>query len=69
MEEFLQSLNGKQVDISFGGSATFRGTIIDLKNGVLVMNDEDDRTIYVATDKITTVSEVKEHLSRPGFVV
>ena len=69
MEEFLRSLNGKEVDISFGGSATVRGKIIDLKNGVLYMDDEDGKTIYVAMDKITTVCEVKEHLSRPGFVV
>ena len=69
MEEFLRTLNGKKVDISFGGSATVRGKIVDLKEGVLFMDDEEGRTIYVATDKITTVCEVKEHLSRPGFVI
>jgi hypothetical protein len=69
MEEFLRNLNGKEVDISFGGTATVRGKITDLRNGVLYMDDEEGRTIYVVSDKITTVCEVKEHLTRPGFVV
>jgi hypothetical protein len=69
MEDVLRSLNGKEVDISFGGSANVRGTITDLKNGVLYLEDEDGRSLYVAVDRITVVCEVKEHLSRPGFVV
>jgi hypothetical protein len=55
MEEFLRTLNGKQVDISFGGSAAVRGKIVGLKEGVLSMDDEEGRSIYVETDKITSV--------------
>jgi hypothetical protein len=69
MEEFLFALKGKEVDIAFGGSAVVRGTITDLKSGVLYLEDEDGAKLYVAVDKVTTVCETKEHLSRPGFVV
>ena len=69
MEQFLTSLDGKQVDISFGGSSVIRGRITGLKDGILFLEDEDERSLYVAIDKITVVGEVKEHLSRPGFVI
>jgi hypothetical protein len=69
MEQYLTSLNGKQVDISFGGSSVVRGRITGLKEGILFLEDEEERTLYVVIDKITVVREVKEHLSRPGFVI
>ena len=69
MEQFLASLSGKQVDISFGGSSVIRGRITGLKDGILFLEDEDERALYAAIDKITVVAEVKEHLSRPGFVI
>ena len=69
MEQFLNSLIEKNVDISFGGSSVIRGKITGLKGGILYLTDEEERSLYVAVDKITVVCEVKEHLSRPGFVI
>jgi len=69
MEEFLKTLMGKRVDVSCGGSAAFRGDVIDVKSGVLFLRDDDERVAYLAIDKIAMICEVKEHLSRPGFVV
>ena len=68
MEEFLKTLMGKNIDVSCGASASFRGDVIDVKGGVLFLRDDDDKVAYVAIDKIALICEVKEHLSRPGFV-
>ena len=69
MEELLKQLMGKKVDVACGTNAAFRGDVIDVKNGVVYLRDEDDKVAYVAIDQIAVVFEIKEHLSRPGFVV
>lgn len=68
MEELLKSLMGKKVDISCGASAAFRGDVVDVKDGVLCLRDEDEKVAYVAIDKIALISEVKENSNRPGFL-
>ncbi|HMT09896.1 MAG TPA: MM0924 family protein [Pyrinomonadaceae bacterium] len=68
MEELLKSLMGKKVDISCGASAAFRGDVVDVKDGVLYLRDEDEKVAYVAIEKIALISEVKENLNRPGFL-
>jgi hypothetical protein len=68
MEEFLKTLMGKRIDVSCGGGASFRGDVVDVKRGVLFLRDDDEKVAYVAVDKIALICEVKEHLSRPGFV-
>ena len=59
---------GKKVDISCGASAAFRGDVVDVKDGVLYLRDEDEKVAYVAIDKIALISEVKENANRPGFL-
>jgi len=69
MEDFLKKLMGKKIDISCGLSSTVRGDVIDVKNGLLHLRDEQERVAYVAIEKVAIVWEVKEHQTRPGFVV
>ncbi len=69
MEEFLKQLMGKKIDVASGTSATVRGDVVDIKDGVLFLRDEEDKVAYIAISKITVVWEVKEHQTRPGFVV
>ncbi len=69
MEELIKSLSGKKIDVSWGSSAVFRGEIVDVKSGVLYLRDEDDKTAYIAIDKIATVLECSDTASRPGFVL
>ncbi len=68
MEEFLKKLMGKKIDISCGTNSTVSGDVIDVKNGILYLRDEDERTAYVSIQQIAIVWEVKEHQTRPGFV-
>lgn len=59
---------GKKVDITCGASAAFRGDVVDVKDGVLYLRDEDEKVAYVAIDKIALISEVRENANRPGFL-
>ncbi|MEZ5426633.1 MAG: MM0924 family protein [Pyrinomonadaceae bacterium] len=68
MEEFLKQLKDKKVDIAFGTSATVRGDIVDVKNGILHILDEDKRVAYVSVEKIAVVWEADEYHTRPGFL-
>jgi hypothetical protein len=69
MEEVLQSLKGKTVNVACGSANTFTGEIVDIKTGVLVLKDEDNKLFYIASDKITFVCESHLPASRPGFIV
>lgn len=68
MEEFLKQLTGKKIEVSCGANANFGGEVVDVKNGVLYLRDEDERVAYVAVEKIAVVWENKEDKSRLGFV-
>lgn len=69
MEEFLNQLMGKKIDISCGTNATVRGDVVDVKGGILYLRDEDERVAYVAIEKISIIWECKDSQNRPGFVV
>ena len=68
MEELLKSLMGKKVDISCGTNAAFRGDVVDVKDGVLYLRDEDEKVAYVAVDKIAVIYECKDAVGKPGFI-
>ncbi|MBV9241674.1 MAG: hypothetical protein JO314_06685 [Acidobacteria bacterium] len=68
MEELLNQLLGKKIDVTCGTNAAFRGDVVDVKSGILYLRDEDDRVAYVAIDKIAVIYECKDHASKPGFL-
>ena len=68
MEELIKRLTGKKVDVSCGPGAMLRGEVVEVREGVLYLRDEDDKSAYVAIDKIATVYECADSLSRPGFI-
>jgi len=68
MEELIKNLTGKKIDVSCGSGAMLRGEVIEVRNGVLYLRDEDEKSAYVAIDKIATVYECSDAASRPGFI-
>jgi len=68
MEELIRRLNGKKIDVSCGSGAILRGEVVEVRDGVLYLRDEDDKSAYVAIDKIATVYECSDSVSRPGFI-
>ena len=51
MEEFLRQLMGKKIDVSCGEGTSVRGEVVDVKDGILYLRDEE-KTAYVAVEKI-----------------
>lgn len=68
MEELLKQMLGKTIDVTCGTNAAFRGDVVDVKDGVLYLRDENEKVAYVAVDKIAVVYECKDPQSRPGFL-
>ncbi len=67
MQEFLTQLMGKKVDVSCGTNASVRGEVVDVKDGILYLRDEE-KIAYVAIEKVAVVWEVAEaHEVRTGF--
>jgi uncharacterized protein DUF6897 len=68
MEELIKGLTGKKIDVTCGTTAVYRGEAVDVKGGVLLLNDDEGRTVFVSIDKISTVIEVSDSSHRPGFI-
>jgi hypothetical protein len=59
---------GKKVDVYCGGGSSLRGNVVKVEEGILHLKDDDDKTCYVALDKIVVVWEAKDEEHRAGFV-
>lgn len=68
MEEILRGFIGKKIDVSCGSGPTLRGEVVDVRNGVLFLKDEDEKSAYVSVDKVATVCECSDSATRPGFI-
>ena len=68
MEELIKKLIGKKIDVSCGPGAMLRGEVLEVRDGVLYLRDEDEKSAYVAIDMIATVYECSDSVTRPGFI-
>ena len=68
MEQFLSRFIGKRIDVYCGGSASLRGDVIKVEAGVLHLRDTDDKSCYIAIDKIVVVWEARDDPHRAGFM-
>lgn len=69
MEEVILQMIGKKIDVNCAANSMFRGEVKGVKNGVLILLDEDEKTVYISIDRIAAVYECGDTHSRPGFVV
>lgn len=69
MEELMVQLTGKKIDVSCEANSVFRGEVLDVKNGVLFLKDEDAKVVYIAINRIAAFYESGDTQSRPGFIV
>ena len=68
MEELLRRFIGKKIDVSFGSAAVFRGEVKNVGQGILSLLDDEDREVFIAMERIASVTECQDHSARPGFV-
>ncbi len=52
-----------------GTKAVVRGDVKGIQNGIMTLEDEHKRTVYVVIDKVNVVWKSKDTVTRPGFVV
>ena len=69
MEEKLELLKGKRIDVNCGAGAIFRGVVETVDDDVVTMKDEDGQITNIAIKKIIAVTECVDPVSRPGFIV
>ncbi|MEK7856874.1 MAG: MM0924 family protein [Acidobacteriota bacterium] len=69
MEEILKGLIGKKIDVNCGSNVVYRGEVISVSAGVLMITNEEGHDVYISTDKIAALTECKDFGSRPGFIV
>jgi hypothetical protein len=68
MQKLLETLLGKKIDLYCGGASSLRGEVLKVEADVLHLKDNDDKTCYVAIDKIVVVWEARDDEHRAGFV-
>jgi len=68
MQNFLSKMTGRKLDVYCSGSSSLRGEVLKVEDGVLQLKDDDNRTCYVALDKIVVVWEARDEEHRAGFV-
>jgi hypothetical protein len=68
MQTILANLIGKKIDVYCGGASSLRGEVLKVEDGVLQLKDSDQKTCYVAIDKIMVVWEARDEEHRAGFV-
>lgn len=68
MQDFLSKMIGHKLDVYCAGSASLRGEVLKVEDGLLQLRDNDDRLCYVAIDKIVVVWEARDEEHRAGFV-
>lgn len=68
MEEALKRLAGKKIDVSFGSTSVVRGLVADVSAGLLSLDDEDGKRVFISIDRIAFFLEVKNEEPRAGFL-
>lgn len=68
MKDFLVQMMGKKLDIACSGTTIVRGEVVDVKEGIVYLRDENEKVAYVSIDKIAVVWEVNDSENRAGFV-
>lgn len=68
MENVLQGLAGKKLDVVCMGAVTQRGENRSVSDGVLALVDDEGKVVYISVSTIVAVSEVSDTATRPGFI-
>jgi hypothetical protein len=68
MKELLTKMIGKKIDVYCGGASSLRGQVMKVEDGVLHLKNSDEKTCYVAVDKIMVVWEARDEDHKAGFV-
>jgi hypothetical protein len=69
MEQLLSKMIGRKIDCYCGGSSSLRGEITKIEAGVLHLKDSENKTCFIAIDKIVVLWDAADSEHRAGFVL
>ena len=68
MERKIAELQGKRIEINCGNGVAFAGENLGIEAGVLTLECEGKKRLFVDAAKIVTISEVSDTAGKPGFI-
>ena len=68
MEKKLAELKGKRIEVNCGNGVAFTGDNIGLEDGVLTLECEGAKRLFIDAAKIVVIAEASDNAGRPGFL-
>ncbi len=68
MEKKLAELKGKRIEVNCGNGVAFAGENLGLEDGVLSLECEGAKHLFIDAAKIVVISEAADAGGRPGFI-
>jgi len=68
MERKITDLKGKRIEVNCGNGVAFTGENLGIEDGVLTLECEGKKRLFVDVTKIVVVSEASDAAGKPGFI-
>jgi len=68
MEKKIAELQGKRIEVNCGNGVAFAGENLGVADGVLTLECEGKKRLFIDAAKIVTIAEVSDTAGKPGFI-
>jgi hypothetical protein len=68
MEKKIADLKGKRIEVNCGNGVAFAGENLGIEDGVLTLECEGSKRLFIDAAKIVVVSEASDAGGKPGFI-
>jgi hypothetical protein len=68
MEKKLAELKGKRIEVNCGNGVAFSGDNLGVEDGVLTLECEGKKQLFIDAAKIVVVAEATDTAGKPGFI-
>lgn len=68
MEKKIAELKGKRIEVNCGNGVAFTGENLGIEDGVLTLEVDGKRHLFIDAAKVVVVSEAPDSAGKPGFI-
>ena len=68
MEKKISDLKGKRIEVNCGNGIAFTGENLGIESGVLTLEVENGKRLFVDAAKVVVMSEASDAAGKPGFI-
>lgn len=68
MEKKIAEFKGKRIEVNCGNGVAFTGENLGVEDGVLTLECEGTKRLFINAAKIVVVSEASDASGKPGFI-